>query len=245
MNGVRYPAGLTAEAVRLYVEEQISAAAVARRLGLKAFTVKAWLSERGVLRSMSEAASLSAAAHPRGRATARLWFVSKKDGSRHFAESSLEYLRMEQLDNDATVASWGRCPVRIPYIDPAGKFRNYVPDLFVVRHDGGTAIEEIKPHDLISHPLNRAKFVACRRLCRKRGWEFRILSERDVGYARAMAPSSISRSEKMTRQHLLRKQRLKNETPQQRALRLAKTAKYMRGFRAARKILLSNEGATL
>lgn len=233
MNGVRYSQGLKDEAARMYVDEQVSAAVVAERLGLKTFTVKEWLSGRGLLRSMSEAAALSVAARPRARATSRLWFCSKS-GERHFAESSLEFLRMQQLDDDRSVLAWARCRQPIPYTDLAGKRRNYIPDFVVTMSNGDTVIEEIKPLALVSSDLNRAKFSACRAFCRRRKWRFAVLTEKDVGYARAIAPSITTKAERRERENLLRNRRRQAETQSQREDRLAKAAKYMREFRKRR-----------
>lgn len=229
-----YSAELKAAAERLYVEREISSAEVARQLGLKVFTVKAWLKERGVIRSMSEAAAISATKRPRGRATARLWFTSK-DGTKHFAESSLEYLRMQQLDLDSSVVSWRRCNFRVPYTAPDGKVRNYIPDLIVTRIDGSITIEEVKPSAMTTDPLNQAKFSYCTRFCALKGYSFRILSELDVGYARAMAPTVTSKTDRTARDNQLRKQRRASEAPAHRTARLAKTAAYMRGFRKLQK----------
>jgi transposase-like protein len=236
VGGERYPKKLRLRAIRLYSAGGLSAAVVAKRLSLKVYTVKEWVRAACVIRSQSEAAALSiSSGRPRGRATARLWHFSKKTGDRNFAESSLEFLRMDQLDADRSVATWSRCPHRIAYLCADGKTRNYVPDLIVVSIGGRTTIEETKPRAMIALPINLAKFAAATTFCKSRGWKFRVLTEDDVGYARAMAPSVLSRQERMQRRNDCRRKRFASETPEERASRLKKNAAYMRRFNADRK----------
>lgn len=230
-----YPDRIRQDAIALYVGG-MSAAAAADQLGLKKFTVKEWVSAAGVTRSMSEAASLAVIrGQSRARSSSRLWHTSAKTSERNFAESSLEFLRMQQLDEDDAVLHWARCPHRIAYVDPAGKRRRYVPDLIVSLRDGATVIEEIKPAALIDTALNIAKFAACREFCESRGWYFRIVTEATVGYCRSMAPSSMTKAEKRQRENQRRRQRWANETPEQRASRLKKNAEYMREFNRRRR----------
>lgn len=235
-NRTVYPDHVRRQAIDLYLGEQISAAAVAERMGLKSFTVKEWLSKAGVIRSMSEAAALSVATgRSRVRASSRLWYESTKTGEQCFAESSLEFLRMQQLDADDLVATWSRCSHRIEYVSPDGKARRYVPDLIVTSVSGATRIEEVKPSALVDTPLNQAKFAACRAFCEAQGWTFLIVTEGDVGYARALAPSSMTKQERRRRENEKRRQRWASETPEQRAARLKHNADYMREFNRKRK----------
>jgi hypothetical protein len=218
------------EALALYAGG-LSAAATAEKMGLKPFTVKEWAVAAGVIRNMSEAASLAIArGHSRSRSSSRLWHTSAKTGERNFAESSLEFLRMGQLDADDAVLHWGRCPHRIRYTDPQGKVRRYVPDLIVTSKDGSTAIEEIKPSAMTGLPLNVAKFAAARTFCAERGWHFRVVTETDVGYVRSLAPSALTKDERRKRHNEKRRQRWARETPEERAARLKKNAAYMREF---------------
>jgi hypothetical protein len=231
-----YPDRVRNEAISIYVEERISAAAVAKRLGLKSYTVKEWLSAAGVIRSKSDAASLDILrGRARSRSTSRLWHTSSKTGERNFAESSLEFMRMNQLDRDTSVASWGRCPHRIPYVGPNGHNRHYVPDLLVISTSGMTVIEEVKPVAFVGTPINLAKFAACRSFCEARGWSFRIITEADVGYARSLAPTALSKDERRRRHNEKRRQRWAAETPEQRAARLKRNADYMREFNRKRR----------
>lgn len=230
-----YPAALKAEVERLYLGG-LSARTVAAKLGLKDFTVKEWLSDAGLIRSMSEAAALSVAnGHARSRKSCRLWYDSPKTGERHFAESSLEFLRMQQLDADPDVAAWHRCRLRVRYKSPSGRVRHYVPDLFVLRRDGSAWVEEIKPEALTQDAVNRAKFWACRTLCMLMGWGFAIQTETEVGYARSLAPSALSKEERLRRSNEMRRRRMELENDGEIAARLAHNAAYMRSFRKKQK----------
>lgn len=233
-----YPDSTRNEAISIYVEERISAAAVAKRLGLKSYTVKEWLSAAGVIRSMSDAASLDILrGRARSRSTSRLWHSSTKTGEQNFAESSLEFMRMDQLDGDTSVASWGCCPHRIPYVGPNGRNRHYVPDILVISTSGEIVIEEVKPVAFVGTPANLAKFAACRSFCEARGWSFRIITEAYVGYARSLAPSALSKDERRQRENEKRRRRWAAETPERRAARLKHNADYMRAYNRRKKDL--------
>lgn len=118
--------------------------------------------------------------------------------------SSWELSYMMKLDTDPTVVSWGSEEVIIPYHNPISKtVRRYFMD-FVVRRiiDGKevTQLIEIKPMSQRKAPVlskgkkrktmlieqinwatNQAKWDAATKYCAKKGWEFHILSEQDLG----------------------------------------------------------------
>lgn len=230
-----YPAAMRDEAVQLYLSREMSAKGVAQEMGLRAFTVKQWLTDAGVIRSQSEAAALANThGRRRYRASSRLWYRSTKTGAAHFAESSLEYLRMGQLDADPAVTEWGRSLSRIKYVAPCGKARHYVPDFHVLR-GGRVYVEEVKPRELLSDPVTVAKSAAAESYCARRGWTYMFVTEDDVGYVRALAPNAISPEERRARAAVLRRRRLDAETPEARATRLKKNADYMRAYRQRRK----------
>lgn len=65
----------------------------------------------------------------------------------------------------------------------------------------------------------------------RRWWSFHIVTESDVGYARSLAPSSLTKAERRKRDNEKRRQRWAAETPDQRAARLKRNADYMREYR--------------
>lgn len=227
-----YAAETRDRAIALYAGEQMSCAAVARAIGLKPFTVKQWVKDARVTRTMSDAASLAVLRGDlRAHTTGRMWHVSSKNGRKTLAESSLEYLRMEILDQDESVVSWGRCPHRIAFTDPQGKERHYIPDLVVEYRNGDIHVEEVKPRGRLAEPMVRAKIAAAVDWCAERGLTFRTISEEDVGYERRTAPSSLTKEESRARTNAAQRARRARETDEQRAARRAKSAAYAREWR--------------
>lgn len=118
--------------------------------------------------------------------------------------SSWERVFMVWLDNKDSVLQWGSEELIIDYFDPVtNRMRRYFPDfVFKVRNKTGeikTYVVEIKPHEetyLRSQPSkqtkaflseaatyakNTAKWNAARAFCSQNGWEFRIITEYDLG----------------------------------------------------------------
>jgi hypothetical protein len=115
------------------------------------------------------------------------------------ARSSWEYRLCQWLDLNPTIYEWsseGHC---ISYLDPfTTKSRRYYPDFFV-RTKNRKFIVEIKPEKFTKMPisdskssektintrkqtyyLNQAKFKAAKEYCKKMGFEFLILTEKQL-----------------------------------------------------------------
>lgn len=240
-----YPAALRDLAINLYSNNLLSAAAVAKELNLKTFTIKEWLVAAKVIRSMSEAAaiSISHGGKPRGLPhRGRYLYRSLKTGDHHYAESSYELLRMKQLDADLAVLMWDRCRIRVRYFFE-GHRRTYVPDFQVTYSDGGLAVEEIKPRALVATAKNRAKFKAARKHFRGSGSSFQILTEAELGFSRSATFEralfgDLDFEQKRARRRLLNRsavaRRLARETPRQRKHRLKRQAAARRASRGAK-----------
>jgi len=104
-------------------------------------------------------------------------------------ESTLERDLLEILDYDLNVDIYDVQPVKISYCDPSGKKRHYTPDVFVkYRRDVVPAknmkhmLCEVKyVEDLKKNGKEwRYKFKAARLFAKKKGWKFRILTERNI-----------------------------------------------------------------
>jgi len=118
--------------------------------------------------------------------------------------SSWELKYMKYLDTHENVLAWGSETVVIPYYYPVEKkTRRYFVDFFVkVRTSTGEYkkyIIEIKPSEqckppkkpkkqtpgyikkLKSYIMNQAKWKAARKWAEKRGWEFVIITEKELG----------------------------------------------------------------
>jgi hypothetical protein len=110
---------------------------------------------------------------------------------------------MRFCDNNPNVIKWSSENVVIPYISPAdGRVHRYFVDNFVAIKEG-TEIKkylvEIKPYRQTMSPttkykkrehliyeqqmyaVNQAKWASAREFCAKKGLEFLILTEKDLG----------------------------------------------------------------
>lgn len=111
---------------------------------------------------------------------------------------------MVYLDKHESVISWGSEEFFIPYVSPVDrKPHRYFPDFIVrVRTKEGkvkTMIWEVKPNRQIKAPVkksrvtrqyvtevmtygvNEAKWKAAQEFCADRGWEFRLITEKELG----------------------------------------------------------------
>lgn len=114
---------------------------------------------------------------------------------------------MNSFDQNPGVIKWSSEEVVVPYkslVD--GRWHRYFPD-FVVRvrdRDGrlSTRMIEVKPHgqtvqpkpheggrkptrryinEVVQYTINSSKWAAAREYCEDRGWEFVVLTERELG----------------------------------------------------------------
>ena len=118
--------------------------------------------------------------------------------------SSWECKVMFWLDKDPNIISWASEELAIPYISPIdGRYHRYFPD-FIVKSktkDGTmkTIMIEVKPKKQTKEPaqrkkmtkqyinevttwgVNQSKWKAANEYCLDRGWEFRLITEDDLG----------------------------------------------------------------
>lgn len=118
--------------------------------------------------------------------------------------SRWELMVMNKLDSHPDVISWGSEEVIIPYRSPIdGRYHRYFVDFSFTKQtkDGKkqTILIEVKPHiqtmppkrqeksnkryvnEVVQWGINDAKWAAAREYCEDRGWEFRIITEHDLG----------------------------------------------------------------
>lgn len=116
--------------------------------------------------------------------------------------SGLELSYFRLLDNNDSVLKWGSEEVVIPYFFDK-KLHNYFVDLFVIfkLKNGQTkkCIIELKPYCQVEQPKwsprrkkenyinecytwqkNKAKWIAASKYAKERGWEFHVLTEKDI-----------------------------------------------------------------
>jgi len=111
---------------------------------------------------------------------------------------------MRHLDSHPGVIQWSSEEIIIPYVSPMdNKIHRYFPDFWVkTAAKGGvinTMIIEIKPHaqckepvkqqkitrryinEVTTYGVNSAKWKAAEQFCLDRKWQFKILTEKDLG----------------------------------------------------------------
>ena len=118
--------------------------------------------------------------------------------------SSWECRVMSFLDNNPSVVQWSSEEIVIPYLSPIDrKVHRYFPDFYIKVKDKNGKIKEmiweIKPKKQSSQPkkqsritqryinevvtwgINEAKWKAAEEYCLDRGWQFKVLTEEDIG----------------------------------------------------------------
>ncbi len=110
---------------------------------------------------------------------------------------------MVYCDNNENILSWGSEEVVVPYVSPVdGKMHRYYVDFIVEvkKKNGSTCVKliEVKPKKQCSPPkkqsrktrrylnevktwgVNSAKWKAATEFAENRGWEFQILTEKEL-----------------------------------------------------------------
>jgi hypothetical protein len=129
----------------------------------------------------------------------------KGDPTKIIYRSSYELKFMQYCDLTESVNEWRSEEFFIPYISPIdNKVHRYFPDFFVKYKDKNgqnrTLVIEIKPEKDLKMPeqnpkrktkswafrvktwaVNQAKWKAAREFCEDRKYEFRILTEKELG----------------------------------------------------------------
>ena len=128
----------------------------------------------------------------------------KGDPENIIYRSSWERIFCNWCDTREDVKSWQSEEKAVLYYDPVTKKnRRYFPD-FIIRYDRGgimmTEMIEIKPYEQVVGPptnpkkktkawvnqvhtyiTNQAKWDAAKEICENRGWNFRIVTEYELG----------------------------------------------------------------
>ena len=128
----------------------------------------------------------------------------KGDVSKIIWRSTWELRVMKWLDMNINVIEWNSEEVVIPYFDPTkGKYRRYFPD-FVIRvrlpdNRIKTYMLEVKPlyqtkepqkkkrvtkkyiNEVTAWSTNEAKWNQAKEYCADRGWEFKLITEKELG----------------------------------------------------------------
>jgi len=109
---------------------------------------------------------------------------------------------MRYLDDNDEIVRWSSEEMYVPYRKPTTKkLHRYFPDMIFTNVHGETYMIEIKPHsqtkmptfsgksskptkrfmrEAVEYAINEAKWEAAKEYCRKRGWKFDIVTEKDL-----------------------------------------------------------------
>lgn len=113
--------------------------------------------------------------------------------------SSYEDSFCRWLDKNPEIIQWSSEEFAIPYYDPVRKKkRRYYPDFIFRARSDRVHLVEIKPYiqtippvkgrkskktylrEMATYNTNVAKWIAARAFCNRRGWEFNIVTEKDL-----------------------------------------------------------------
>lgn len=118
--------------------------------------------------------------------------------------SGWELKAMRYFDENDNVLEWASEEVTVNYYDPTlRKYRRYFPDFIIrARKSDGTTVTmmlEVKPEaqtrepkvqskktkryitEVTTYATNSAKWEAAREFCLDRGWEFKLITEKQLG----------------------------------------------------------------
>jgi len=115
--------------------------------------------------------------------------------------SSWERTAFEWLDRSSDIVEWNSEEVIIPYRSPVdGRMHRYFVDLWLKKRNGTVFLAEIKPlaqtqppkppksgrktrryaNEVTTFLVNKAKWEAAMKYCKKKGWQFVILTEKTL-----------------------------------------------------------------
>lgn len=121
--------------------------------------------------------------------------------------SGLERKFVQWCDNNPNVAYWSSESLEIPYVDPFGKrdakgnvkMRRYYPDFIVKTVKNEVFVVEIKPfnetqmpkqtkrkasktylEEVYKYKKNLSKWQACDAFCRNKGYQFKLITEKNL-----------------------------------------------------------------
>jgi hypothetical protein len=111
---------------------------------------------------------------------------------------------MKYCDTNENILEWGSEEISLPYVSPLdGKVHRYFPDFYIkVKESNGQIkkyIIEIKPkkqtiepkkqvkktkgyvYEVVEYARNQAKWKAAKEFCEDRQWNFKIITEDELG----------------------------------------------------------------
>lgn len=107
---------------------------------------------------------------------------------------------MIYLDSHVEIVQWSSEEFCIPYRSPVDdRVHRYFPDFWVKKADGKSLVIEVKPakqsvppvqpskvtkryiQEVFEYGKNQAKWKAATEYCTDRGWEFVVMTEKELG----------------------------------------------------------------
>ena len=140
----------------------------------------------------------------RGKYKPRCPYKYKGDPTRITYRSLWELKFMKYCDSNINILEWGSEEIALPYRSPIdNKVHRYFPDFYIkVKENGGRIkryIIEIKPlkqtikpkkqrkqtkgyiYEVYEYARNQAKWKAAQEFCKDRHWEFKVMTEKELG----------------------------------------------------------------
>lgn len=124
----------------------------------------------------------------------------KGDPTNIVYRSSWELKLMRYLDTHPDVVQWASEEFCIPYRSPVdSRIHRYFPDFWMKSADGKVTVIEVKPavqtkepkkpsritrryvSEVMEYGKNQAKWKAAEEFCADRGWNFQIMTEKQLG----------------------------------------------------------------
>jgi len=117
-----------------------------------------------------------------------------------FYRSSWERSVFYRMDQDPGIIKWASEEFGVPYLSPVDyRTHIYYPDLYLENIHGEKFVLEIKP-DIQTRPpakrsrntkryitevktfaINTSKWNAAEKFCKERGWQFKVVTEKELG----------------------------------------------------------------
>ncbi len=123
----------------------------------------------------------------------------KGDPTKIVYRSSWEARVMRYFDKHPDIAEWSSEEIFVPYISPLdNRVHRYFPDFIIRTINNKTIMIEVKPHsqtlapikgkkkdktflyEVKNYGINSAKWKYAREYCKKKGWGFEILTEKEL-----------------------------------------------------------------
>lgn len=116
---------------------------------------------------------------PSKKGSFRGYLPSRKCDEMVSWESLLEKDFIKILDFDPSIEKIQSQPKKIDY-RYKGKLHKYFPDFLAVTKDKHTFLFEVKPEDKLDDEKNKVKFEVGKIFCEKKGWKFKVVTEKDI-----------------------------------------------------------------